>query len=177
MRLYIYRKNLMNYQSDANPWLFDEVFQYIRENYEARPFYQCFRIDGEEKKEELDLFLREQESDFSQTLSEMIAWRKMTDPECYTRANVDRRTFSKMMSNKKYQPSKQMVLAFAIALRLSLTKTKKLLKSAGYALSHSYILDLIVEFFIVRKQYDIHTINDTLYEYNERLLGSKTQEN
>ena len=108
---------------------------------------------------------------FSATLMRLIGISGKKDPEIYRRANVDRRLFSKIRSNAEYAPSKVTVLAFAIALELSLSQTEDLLERAGFALSHSRKFDVIVEFFIASRKYDIYEINEVLFNYDQPLLG------
>jgi hypothetical protein len=96
----------------------------------------------------------------------------MTDAQCYKKANVDRKLFSKIHNNPDYSPKKPTVFAFAIALELSLPETKDLLKRAGFSLSRSSKLDVAMEYFIKNKIYNVFQINEILFEHDLPLLGS-----
>lgn len=116
--------------------------------------------------------LRDLDAGFSETLLRLIDRTGEKDSAVYKRANVDRKLFSKIRNNPQYKPSKTTALAFAIALRLDLEETQDLLGRAGYALSRSNVGDVIVEYFIREKNYDIITINETLFQYDQSLLGA-----
>lgn len=115
----------------------------------------------------IDKLMDQMEETFSQRLLRMIDERDMTDSEAYTKAYVDRRHFSKIRKDVNYVPNKKTVLAFSIALELSLDEAKDLLASAGFALSRSSKTDIIVAYFLQNKIYDMFEINDVLDAYGQ----------
>ena len=108
---------------------------------------------------------------FSKALTNLIDEKGMTDPEVYKAANIDRRLFSKIR-NPKYVPKKKTILALAVGLRLTTAETEALLEYAGYSLSKSQMMDVIVRYFLSRRVYDIYKINDALLAYDQQQLGS-----
>lgn len=118
----------------------------------------------------IDDLMKQMDETFSQKLLRMIIERGMTDSETYTKAYVDRRHFSKIRNDEFYSPNKKTVLAFAIALELSLDEAKDLLACAGFALSRSSKVDIIVAYFLQNKIYDMFEINEILYEYGQPIF-------
>lgn len=119
----------------------------------------------------LEDYVRERDKGFAERLFDLIDEKGMTDVECYKKANVDRRTFSKIKSNPSYRPSKQTAVAFAISLELDLDETQELLSTLGFVLSRTSVFDKIIRYFIHNKNYDIFEINQALFEFDQQLLG------
>ena len=180
--------------------LFEDVQSYLDENYVDERLAEEYRGDFRRRAREAQIFtdskscipeedaaplehceramsrslsdlLDEIDDTFSEALLRLIDAKGKTDPEVYKKANIDRKLFSKIRNNPQYQPSKTTALAFAIALELNLDETRDFIGRAGFAISHSSKLDIIVEYFIKRGEYDIFLINDTLFSFNQPLLG------
>ncbi|MBQ6595401.1 MAG: O-acetyl-ADP-ribose deacetylase [Clostridia bacterium] len=121
---------------------------------------------------DLEAMLGEMDPGFSEALLRLIDERGMSDAECYHRANIDRRLFSKIRSNPDYRPSRQTAMAFCVALRLTFSEAQALPKRAGYAFSRSSRSDIVVEYCLRTGQYDINAINQVLFALDLPLLGS-----
>lgn len=110
------------------------------------------------------------EKSFSDSLFEYIDIKKISDIEFYKSANLDRRLFSRIRTNKDYQPSRNTAILLAIALELELKEAEKFIAKAGYALGNSSKRDLIIKYFIENRIYDIKMLNEVLFAFEEKTL-------
>lgn len=166
--------------------LFDDVKEYIDDNYTKQEefYYQRklrtihkpkIRYDAQIYNENIcevdDIEIKLDES-FSESLIQLIDERGLKDSECYKKANVDRKLFNKIKNNKNYHPRKETAISLALALELDLIETNELLSKAGYILTNSFMFDVIIQYFIKNKIYDIMLINETLYSFDQKLLSN-----
>ncbi len=173
---------------------FHDIAQYIDENYVEKASHKYNRstlleeadyyaeemvalseapvCHSPQPKRSLHAILTNIDDTFSLRLLKLIDIKQKTDVEVYKKANIDRKLFSKIKNNPNYKPSKSTVLSFCLALELSLDEAKDLLLSAGFALSRSSKFDLIVEYYISNEIYDIFEVNETLFAFEQNVLGA-----
>ena len=119
----------------------------------------------------LEDYLKAKDAGFTERLQELIKMRGMKNSAVYKKANISKQHFSKIINGPNARPTKPTAIALALALELDLEGTKDLIGRAGYALTNSSTFDLIIRYFIERKQYNVVEINIALYEFDQSLLG------
>ena len=161
-----------------------ELESYINEKYVAEideaPIFECFKMSSidlgisedclESVDRSLDDVLEHIDDTFQQSMFYHIDSKHLDEVEVYNAAHIDRRLFSKIRSNKNYKPSKKTAICICFGLKLNLDETLDLLEKAGYTLSHSSKADLIIEYFITIKEYNLTILNEVLFEYGEETL-------
>ncbi len=107
---------------------------------------------------------------FSEMLVRLVKESGKKPSLIYNAATVQRQIYQRIKDNKNYKPSKDTVIAFAVALKLDLPTTKKLLETAGFALSNASKRDVIISFFIESEIFSVIKLNETLYDYKQDIL-------
>lgn len=176
--------------------LFDEISKYIKDRYVDQDILfndasicslpleeKCLQIDEDVKVCEMQDFLKSRrkiseydleqqlEKSFSEELLFIIEKRNLKTSDVYRKANIDRKHFSKIKNNPDYRPSKITAIAIALALELDFDETDDFIGKAGYKLTHSSRFDIIIEYCIENKIYDVLEVNDILYDFGENLIG------
>ncbi|WP_051650094.1 hypothetical protein [Selenomonas sp. AB3002] len=109
-------------------------------------------------------------SKFQMSFSKKLMWwikeHKRKPVEIYSAVGITKGHFAKIRNNIHYHPTKETVLAFVVALHLSMEEAADLLKRAGYALSDSCLSDMIVAYFLEAKRYNIDEVNEALYRHD-----------
>ncbi|MBR1757195.1 MAG: macro domain-containing protein [Lachnospiraceae bacterium] len=137
-----------------------------------KPAFHLPKLTGKAKKPSEDPFQLRVGETFQERLFQLMNDRGVEDVEVYKRANLDRKLFSKIRSNRFYKPGKRTAVSLAIALELNLDETVDLLSRAELAFSPSSKFDLIIRYCIEHEIYDMYEINAILFEYDEMLLGA-----
>ena len=96
----------------------------------------------------------------------------ITNAQCYTRANIDRKHFSKILCQPYYKPRKPVAIALILSLDPTLEEMNRLLETLGYCLSHSSVFDLVIEWCVLNHVCKVDDINVYLDKLSLPLLGS-----
>lgn len=118
-------------------------------------------FSGQEPKHDLDFYMEAVDDPFCRYLQRLINKKGFKNSEVWKKANLSKQYFSKLM-NAQINPTKGKLLAIAVALKLNMDETKDMLMMAGYAMSPCNKSDLVVAYFIRRKEYNMFEIEIAL---------------
>lgn len=148
---------------DLNAYIDNNLIRFVSEISHEYKF--------EDISPEIDGYIKKNiKPSFSEVLFEYIDAKGVSDSDIYKKACIDRRHFSKIRSNPYYRVSKNTAICLALALELDKEDANRLLNSAGYSLSYNDKFDLIIQFCIEKKIYDIFYINEILYYFSLKPL-------
>ena len=91
--------------------------------------------------------------------------------DLYNKANISRQLWSSIISEKS-NPSLNVCLKLALAMKVTNHECKYLLKKAGYTLSSSNKFALIIRYAIENKIFDVYKVNELLEQngYSDSLI-------
>jgi len=174
--------NLDGYEGEED-FLFDNLDEYEGEEdtttgiplESARSVY-LEPILSEEKRItpiDVDTFINTSKDtlNFQHTLQQLIADRKLDNATIYKKACMDKKFFSKIISNKDYVPKKHTVMALGLALELPLVEYEAFLASAGYAFMPSSKFDLIVKYCVMNQIYNLISVDVILDDHGEECFA------
>ena len=122
---------------------------------------------------DVDAFIKasKEKLNFQNTLQKLIADRQLDNATIYKKACIDKKFFSKIISNKDYVPKKHTVMALGLALELSLVEYEAFLASAGYAFMPSSKFDLIIKYCVINQIYNIVSVDVILNDHGEQCFA------
>jgi hypothetical protein len=143
-------------ESNAEPVAFYEAQEKLVEE-KIKPEAVATKSEPAITSIDVDSFIRDTKEplNFQNTLQQLIADRKLENAAVYKKACIDKKFFSKIISNKDYVPKKHVVMALGLALELPLDDYEHFLASAGYAFMPSSKFDLIVKYCVMKQIYNL----------------------
>jgi predicted CopG family antitoxin len=117
---------------------------------------------------------KNKKSSFSDFLLKLMKEKNIDPPMLYKRAYIDRKLFSKIISDPEYKPSKRIVCALALALHLDSKESKQLVKRAGFILTSGNLFDLAIRYCIENKIYDLIEAEEVLLKQNIAFVRLRT---
>ena len=154
---------------DVEDFLFDNLDGYKGED--DREF--CLFSSTEFTSIDVDAFIKisNEKLNFQNTLMQLIAERKLENATIYKKACIDKKFFSKIISNKDYVPKKHTVMALGLALELPLVEYEAFLASAGYAFMPSSKFDQIVKYCVINHIYNLINVDVILDDHGEQCFA------
>ena len=174
--------NLDGYEVEEEHVLYNRSFDTVIGSLQSEGLFESTRAvrlepDSTEEKKiapiDIDAFIRSSKDklNFQNTLMQLIADRKLDNVTVYKKACIDKKFFSKIISNKDYVPKKHTVMALGLALELPLDEYEVFLASAGYAFMPSSKFDMIVKFCVMNQIYNLINVDVILDDHGEECFA------
>ena len=93
-----------------------------------------------------------------------------SNKDVYKKVHMDRKLFSKILKGESKTPKKNTIIALAFGMELDLHDTEELLNSAGYTLTNSILLDILVTRLLSQGSHDFDYLNKLLAGYGYAAL-------
>lgn len=162
--------------------LFDDIEDFLFDNLDGYDLKAAGAVNLEPvhyaEKEitpiDVDAFIRSSKDklNFQNNLMQLIADRKLDNVTVYKKACIDKKFFSKIISNKDYVPKKHTVMALGLALELPLEEYESFLASAGYAFMPSSKFDLIIKYCVMNQIYNLINVDVILDDHGEECFAT-----
>ena len=158
---------------DVEDFLFDNLDRYNLKAAGAVNLEPVHYAEKEIAPIDVDAFIRSSKDklNFQNTLMQLIADRKLDNVTVYKKACIDKKFFSKIISNKDYIPKKHTVMALGLALELPLEEYESFLASAGYAFMPSSKFDLIIKYCVMNQIYNLINVDVILDDHGEECFA------
>ncbi len=159
----------MKYVSEE---LLNDINDFLLEKYEPPVQQQILFQNAYGFDEDMSLndILKTEEETFQEKLFSLIREKKLDEVEIYKKSNLSRQHFSKIRSEKNYKPTKNTVFLLSLAMHLSIDEVSDLLGRAGLSFSCSNKTDLIFQYFLYHKIYNIFELNEVLEIYKLEII-------
>lgn len=148
-----------------------DIEKFLREKYEPESYSEkiLFQIAFDPNLT-IESIAESKIETFQDKLFSMIKEKQLDEVEIYKQGNISRQLFSKIRSEKDYHPTKNTVFLLAIGMGLNIDETSELLEKAGYTFSSASKADLIIQYFLYHKNFNIFAINEVLERYGFEIL-------
>ena len=151
-----------------------DIQKFLNEKYKERTPTILFQTEafasGFDSEMSINDIVETKVESFQDRLFQMIREKQLDEVEMYKRGNISRQLFSKIKSEKDYHPTKNTVFSLAIGMKLNIDEASELLEKAGYSFSSANKGDLIIQYFLYHKSYNIFAINEVLDKYGFEVL-------
>lgn len=191
MNIYFVVHNRSSFLVDSN--LIEKVNNFINDNYTGKTnksfdiinsFAESFTVDSDtfvnfpidfNRADIATDEIVEKNSEkvkFDELLKNEMKKHKIRDSKLYRKCNIEKDAFARLKNDINKNPSKEIVFALTVGLEMNIFDAEIFVKKCGYSLSSDYKQNVILRYFLENKMFDIYTINEIMFYYNESQLGT-----